>query len=104
MDLLIWGLFGAVIGIAGAYLMMTDFLKSALIVAVGAFGAICFGAIGRWAGLFEETSALGIIMAVIGAVAFVAGYRATVKAWGRAVPRGGMFKSSSRPPPHESIH
>lgn len=103
MDLLIWALFGAMVGLVGAYLMTPNLLEGGAIVVVGAFGAICFAAIGRWFGLFDGASVLGIIMAVIGAAGFVAGYRAIAHAWGRAVPRDEMFKSSSRPPPHESI-
>lgn len=102
MDLIIWALFGAVIGAVGGYLIATTLLEGFAVVATGAFGGIFCSAIGRWAGLFDGTSALGIIMAIIGAVAFVAGYRAIVKMWGRAVPRSGEFQSSSRPPP-ESI-
>lgn len=100
MDLIIWALFGAVIGITGAYLMMTGFLKSALIMAVGAFGAISFGAIGRWAELFREGEALGMVMAIIGAAAFVIVYRAVWHADPDEELRARAkraLKSSSRP-------
>ena len=69
MDFIIWMLLGAVGGTVTAHLKTSEWLEAGLVAVIGIVGSVCFGTVGRAAGgLFEEGGALGIVMAVIGAV------------------------------------
>lgn len=79
MDFLIWGLFGLVCGLVAAYLETNEWLEGSFVTVIGILGGVCFGAIGRAAGLFKEGEALGIAMAIIGAVASLVFYCALIR-------------------------
>lgn len=79
MDILLWIVFGLVVGIV-AKLIMPGRDPGGIIVTVvlGVVGAMLGGWIGRAMGFYREGEAAGFIMAVVGAVIVLALYRLVV--------------------------
>jgi uncharacterized membrane protein YeaQ/YmgE (transglycosylase-associated protein family) len=71
-----WIFFGLVVGLVGK-LVMPGKDPGGIIgtTAIGMVGAVIGGYLGRQMGLYDETDPVGFIMAVIGAVVFLAFYR-----------------------------
>jgi uncharacterized membrane protein YeaQ/YmgE (transglycosylase-associated protein family) len=76
MDILLWIVFGLVVGIV-AKLIMPGRDPGGMIVTIvlGVVGAMLGGWIGRVLGLYREGEAAGFIMAVVGAVVLLGLYR-----------------------------
>jgi uncharacterized membrane protein YeaQ/YmgE (transglycosylase-associated protein family) len=76
MDVLLWVLFGLVVGIV-ARLIMPGSDRGGVIMTIilGIVGALLGGWLGRVLGFYREGEAAGFIMAVIGAVIILAVYR-----------------------------
>ncbi len=79
MDILVWIIFGLVVG-AVAKLLMPGRDPAGFIVTmlIGIAGALLGGWIGRAIGLYNPGESAGFIMAVIGAVVLLAIYRVTL--------------------------
>jgi uncharacterized membrane protein YeaQ/YmgE (transglycosylase-associated protein family) len=79
MDILVWIIFGLVVG-AVAKLLMPGRDPAGFIVTmlIGIAGALLGGWIGRAIGLYNPGESAGFIMAVIGAVVLLAIYRLTL--------------------------
>src|SRR5262245_41179372 len=79
MDILLWIVFGLVVGIV-AKLIMPGRDPGGIIVTIvlGVVGALLGGWLGRVIGLYREGEAAGFIMAVVGAVIVLAIYRLAV--------------------------
>lgn len=79
MDILLWIVFGLVVGIV-AKLIMPGRDPGGLIITIvlGVLGALLGGWLGRVIGLYREGEAAGFIMAVVGAVVLLALYRLAV--------------------------
>jgi uncharacterized membrane protein YeaQ/YmgE (transglycosylase-associated protein family) len=76
MDILLWILFGLVVGIVAKLLMPgPDPGGIFLTIVLGVVGALLGGWLGRVMGLYREGEAAGFIMAVVGAVIVLALYR-----------------------------
>jgi uncharacterized membrane protein YeaQ/YmgE (transglycosylase-associated protein family) len=79
MDILLWILFGLVVGIVAKLLMPgPDPGGIFLTIVLGVVGALLGGWLGRVMGLYREGEAAGFIMAVVGAVIVLALYRLAV--------------------------
>jgi uncharacterized membrane protein YeaQ/YmgE (transglycosylase-associated protein family) len=76
MDILLWIVFGLVVGVV-AKLLMPGRDPGGIIVTIvlGIVGAMLGGWIGRVMGLYREGDAVGFLMAVVGAVVLLALYR-----------------------------
>ena len=76
MDILLWIVFGLVVGIV-AKLIMPGRDPGGMIVTIvlGIVGAMAGGWLGRVMGLYREGEAAGFIMAVVGAVVLLGLYR-----------------------------
>jgi uncharacterized membrane protein YeaQ/YmgE (transglycosylase-associated protein family) len=79
MDILVWIIFGLVVG-AVAKLLMPGRDPAGFVVTmlIGIAGALLGGWIGRAIGLYNPGESAGFIMAVIGAVVLLAIYRVTL--------------------------
>lgn len=76
MDILLWIVFGLVVGIVAKFLMPgRDPGGMILTIVLGVVGAMLGGWLGRVLGLYREGEAAGFIMAVVGAVIVLALYR-----------------------------
>jgi uncharacterized membrane protein YeaQ/YmgE (transglycosylase-associated protein family) len=76
MDILLWIVFGLVVGIVAKFLMPgPDPGGIILTIVLGIVGALLGGWLGRVLGLYREGEAAGFIMAVVGAVIVLALYR-----------------------------
>jgi uncharacterized membrane protein YeaQ/YmgE (transglycosylase-associated protein family) len=76
MDILLWIVFGLVVGIVAKLLMPgPDPGGIFLTIVLGVVGALLGGWLGRVMGLYQEGEAAGFIMAVVGAVIVLALYR-----------------------------
>jgi uncharacterized membrane protein YeaQ/YmgE (transglycosylase-associated protein family) len=79
MHIIGWIVFGLVVGIVAKFLMPGrdpgGFVITALI---GIVGAVVGGFVGRFIGLYKEGDPVGFVMAVIGAIILLAGYRFTI--------------------------
>jgi uncharacterized membrane protein YeaQ/YmgE (transglycosylase-associated protein family) len=79
MDILLWVVFGLVVGIVAKFLMPgSDPGGIVLTTGLGILGALLGGWIGRVLGVYREGEAAGFIMAVIGAIIILALYRLVV--------------------------
>jgi uncharacterized membrane protein YeaQ/YmgE (transglycosylase-associated protein family) len=79
MDILLWILFGLVVGIVAKLLMPgPDPGGIFLTILLGVVGALLGGWLGRVMGLYREGEAAGFIMAVVGAVIVLAVYRLAI--------------------------
>ena len=98
MDILLWIVFGLVVGIV-AKLIMPGHDPGGIIVTIvlGIVGAMLGGWLGRVMGLYREGEAAGFIMAVVGAIVVLGIYRLVLVRVARAcsrTPRG----AEGRPP------
>ena len=76
MDILLWIVFGLVVGIVAKLIMPgNDPGGIFLTIILGVVGAMLGGWIGRVMGLYREGEAAGFIMAVVGAVVILGLYR-----------------------------
>jgi uncharacterized membrane protein YeaQ/YmgE (transglycosylase-associated protein family) len=79
MDILLWLVFGLVVGIVAKLIMPgNDPGGIVLTMVLGIVGAMLGGWIGRVMGLYREGDAAGFIMAVVGAVVVLGIYRLVV--------------------------
>jgi uncharacterized membrane protein YeaQ/YmgE (transglycosylase-associated protein family) len=79
MDILLWIVFGLVVGIVAKLIMPgRDPGGMILTIVLGVVGALLGGWLGRVFGLYREGEAAGFIMAVVGAVIVLAVYRLAV--------------------------
>jgi len=76
MDILLWIVFGLVVGIV-AKLIMPGRDPGGIIVTIvlGIVGALLGGWVGRVIGLYRQGEAAGFIMAVVGAIILLGLYR-----------------------------
>jgi len=76
MDILLWIVFGLVVGIVAKLIMPgRDPGGIILTIVLGVVGALLGGWLGRVFGLYREGDAAGFIMAVVGAIIVLALYR-----------------------------
>jgi len=76
MDLLLWVVFGLVVGIVAKLIMPgNDPGGIFLTIILGVVGAMLGGWVGRMMGLYREGEPAGFIMAVVGAVIILGLYR-----------------------------
>ena len=76
MDVLLWIVFGLVVGIVAKLLMPgRDPGGIVITIILGIVGAMLGGWIGRVVGLYREGEAAGFLMAVVGAIVILALYR-----------------------------
>lgn len=76
MDVLLWIVFGLVVGIVAKLLMPgPDPGGIILTIVLGIVGALLGGWVGRVMGLYREGEPIGFLMAVVGAVIVLALYR-----------------------------
>jgi uncharacterized membrane protein YeaQ/YmgE (transglycosylase-associated protein family) len=76
MDILLWILFGLVVGVVAKFIMPGNDPGGFIITTIiGIVGAMLGGWIGRMMGLYRDGEAAGFIMAVVGAVVLLAVYR-----------------------------
>ena len=81
MDILLWIVFGLVVGIVAKLIMPGhDPGGIFLTIILGVVGAMLGGWIGRVMGLYREGEAAGFIMAVVGAVIILGLYRLVMPA------------------------
>ena len=76
MDILLWIVFGLVVGIVAKLIMPgNDPGGIFLTIILGVVGAMLGGWVGRMMGLYREGEPAGFIMAVVGAVIIIGLYR-----------------------------
>jgi uncharacterized membrane protein YeaQ/YmgE (transglycosylase-associated protein family) len=76
MDILLWILFGLVVGAVAKFIMPgRDPGGFVLTIVLGIIGALVGGWVGRVLGLYRPGEAAGFIMAVVGAIVILALYR-----------------------------
>ena len=76
MDILLWIVFGLVVGIVAKFLMPgNDPGGIFLTIILGVVGAMLGGWVGRVMGFYREGEPAGFLMAVVGAVIVLAIYR-----------------------------
>ena len=79
MHILVWIVFGLVVGIVAKFLMPGRDPGGFVITAVlGIVGALVGGFVGRVIGLYREGDPVGFIMAVVGAIIVLLIYRFTI--------------------------
>jgi uncharacterized membrane protein YeaQ/YmgE (transglycosylase-associated protein family) len=76
MDILLWIVFGLVVGIVAKFIMPGPDPGGIIVtIILGIVGAMLGGWVGRMLGLYREGDAAGFIMAVVGAIVVLALYR-----------------------------
>ncbi len=76
MDILLWIIFGLVVGIVAKFLMPGhDPGGIILTIVLGIVGALLGGWLGRAIGLYQPNEPAGFIMAVVGAIVVLGIYR-----------------------------
>lgn len=76
MDILLWIVFGLVVGIVAKFLMPGNDPGGIFVtIVLGIVGAMLGGWVGRVMGFYREGEPAGFLMAVIGAVIVLAIYR-----------------------------
>jgi uncharacterized membrane protein YeaQ/YmgE (transglycosylase-associated protein family) len=76
MDILLWIVFGLIVGIVAKFVMPgRDPGGMIVTIVLGIVGALLGGWIGRALGMYQAGQPVGFIMAVIGAVVILAIYR-----------------------------
>jgi uncharacterized membrane protein YeaQ/YmgE (transglycosylase-associated protein family) len=76
MDILLWIVFGLVVGIVAKFIMPgRDPGGMILTIVLGIVGAMLGGWVGRVLGLYREGEVAGFLMAVVGAIIVLALYR-----------------------------
>ena len=84
MDILIWIVFGLVVGIVAKFLMPGNDPGGIFVtIILGIVGAMVGGWIGRAMGLYREGEPTGFIMAVVGAIVVLGVYRLVVSSRSR---------------------
>ena len=79
MDLIIWIIFGLIVGVVAKFLMPGRDPGGFIITAIiGIVGALLGGYLGRAVGWYREGEPVGFVMAVIGAIVLLALYRVLV--------------------------
>jgi uncharacterized membrane protein YeaQ/YmgE (transglycosylase-associated protein family) len=79
MHILVWILFGLVVGVVAKFLMPGRDPGGFVITAgLGIVGAFVGGLVGRMLGWYQDGSPVGFVMAVLGAIIVLAIYRATL--------------------------
>jgi uncharacterized membrane protein YeaQ/YmgE (transglycosylase-associated protein family) len=79
MDILLWIVFGLVVGLVAKLIMPGSDPGGIIITGVlGIVGALLGGWLGRLFGFYREGDAAGFVMAVVGAVIVLALYRLAV--------------------------
>jgi len=81
MDIVLWILFGLVVGIVAKLIMPGPDPGGVIItIILGVGGALLGGWVGRVMGLYREGDTAGFLMAVVGAVIVLALYRLVMPA------------------------
>jgi len=76
MDILIWIVFGLIVGIVAKFLMPGPDPGGMIVtIVLGIVGALLGGWIGRAMGVYQPGQPAGFVMAVIGAIVVLAIYR-----------------------------
>ena len=76
MDIILWIVFGLIVGVVAKFLMPGNDPGGIVVtIVLGIVGAMLGGWIGRVMGLYREGEPAGFIMAVVGAVVFLGLYR-----------------------------
>ena len=76
MDILIWIVFGLVVGVVAKFVMPGQDPGGMIVtIVLGIVGALLGGWIGRALGIYQPGQPAGFIMAVIGAIVVLAIYR-----------------------------
>jgi uncharacterized membrane protein YeaQ/YmgE (transglycosylase-associated protein family) len=76
MDILLWLVFGLVVGIVAKFLMPGNDPGGIFVtIALGIVGAMLGGWIGRVMGLYQPGEPAGFVMAVVGAIILLVLYR-----------------------------
>ncbi|RPH81637.1 MAG: GlsB/YeaQ/YmgE family stress response membrane protein [Candidatus Rokuibacteriota bacterium] len=79
MHILVWILFGLVVGVVAKFLMPgRDPGGFVITIALGIVGAFVGGFAGRMLGWYRDGDPVGFVMAVLGAIVVLAIYRTTV--------------------------
>jgi uncharacterized membrane protein YeaQ/YmgE (transglycosylase-associated protein family) len=79
MDILLWIVFGLIVGIVAKFLMPgRDPGGFIVTIVIGIFGGLLGGWIGRAMGIYREGEPVGFIMAVIGAIILLLIYRLVI--------------------------
>lgn len=85
MDILLWIVFGLVVGIVAKFIMPGNDPGGIVVtIILGIVGAMLGGWIGRVMGLYREGEATGFILAVVGAVVVLGLYRLVVSGRSRS--------------------
>ena len=76
MDILIWIIFGLIVGVVAKFLMPgNDPGGLILTIVIGIVGAILGGWIGRATGIYQAGEPVGFIMSLVGAIVLLLHYR-----------------------------
>jgi uncharacterized membrane protein YeaQ/YmgE (transglycosylase-associated protein family) len=79
MDILLWIVFGLIVGIVAKFLMPgRDPGGFIITIVIGIVGGLLGGWIGRAMGIYREGEPVGFIMAVIGAIILLLIYRLVI--------------------------
>jgi uncharacterized membrane protein YeaQ/YmgE (transglycosylase-associated protein family) len=79
MHILVWILFGLVVGVVAKFLMPgRDPGGFVITIVLGIVGAFVGGFLGRMLGWYGDGDPVGFVMAVLGAIIVLAIYRATL--------------------------
>jgi len=79
MHILVWILFGLVVGVVAKFLMPgRDPGGFVITILLGIVGAFVGGFVGRMLGWYRDGDPVGFVMAVLGAIVVLAIYRMTV--------------------------
>ena len=85
MDILLWLVFGLVVGIVAKFVMPGNDPGGMIVtVVLGIVGAMLGGWIGRLMGMYREGEPAGFVMAVVGAVVLLGLYRLVARGRARA--------------------
>ena len=80
MDILLWIVFGLVVGVVAKFLLPgSDPGGIVLTIALGIAGAMVGGWLGRVLGLYRPGDAAGFVMAIVGAIAILLLYRVVMR-------------------------
>jgi uncharacterized membrane protein YeaQ/YmgE (transglycosylase-associated protein family) len=79
MHILVWILFGLVVGVVAKFLMPgRDPGGFVITIVLGIVGAFVGGFVGRMLGWYRDGDPVGFVMAVLGAIVVLAVYRMTL--------------------------
>ena len=80
MDILLWIVFGLVIGVVAKFILPgPDPGGIVLTIVLGIAGAMVGGWLGRVLGLYRPGDAAGFVMAIVGAIAILLLYRVVMR-------------------------